>query len=450
MIQQNDRHITRLVTKAQSGGDDAFARLYELYFPQIYYYTLTRLKDEQLAQDTVQDIFLHALVKLNDLRDPRNFHAWLYRIATNDIYATFNRRTREHQQIQELPDHELAEDAWAPAADHTEEFLPESVLTIRERREEVLEQIGHLTDAQREVVLLYYFADLSLPQISGILNLSENAITKRLFDARQALRALLPTDEQSAPTAPVTRKTVIARLMAEDLHGADMGGAQAAVSASLAAVLPPMLAAKAFDPNVAGRVDAFARELAKHKAAAPAAATPAATKILIGAAVLALLVGAGAWALTRPGQPSPAHTPPAAVQPDAPKSIEATPAPEAEVGSAGQESQAEQQTPSQPAPEPAPSPAPMPAPAPALLRPTITVASAAVSYPAGTTLTPAMILADTQASARDSAGATLPVRVSGIAAIDVNQAGTWKVFLHAQDSKGTQATPVVVNVHIRA
>jgi RNA polymerase sigma-70 factor, ECF subfamily len=65
-----------LVTAVVEGNHDQFARLYDLYAPLVHGILLARVPRNEV-DDLVQDIFLHALRKLNTLRDRAAFGPWM-------------------------------------------------------------------------------------------------------------------------------------------------------------------------------------------------------------------------------------------------------------------------------------------------------------------------------------------------------------------------------------
>ena len=112
----------RLVARRPAGDEGAFARLYERYARVIHGVLLARAPRADV-EDLVQDVFLTAWRRLDDLRDPAAFGGWLAMIARNRA-TDFHRRTVESV---ELPDDLVAHDgdggatpkrsrSWKPSA----------------------------------------------------------------------------------------------------------------------------------------------------------------------------------------------------------------------------------------------------------------------------------------------------------------------------------------------
>ena len=79
-------YIASLVVRAQNDDSNAFAELYALTYNKVYNYARHYLRDEYLAQDALQEIYISALKNLNKLNDPTLFLAWLNRISFHVCY----------------------------------------------------------------------------------------------------------------------------------------------------------------------------------------------------------------------------------------------------------------------------------------------------------------------------------------------------------------------------
>jgi len=75
------------------------------------------------------------------------------------------------------------------------DLLPEEEMVITERNETLVENIGKLSDKHREVIELVYFRELSIRDISEMLDVSENTVKTRMFYARKHLKAILSNED---------------------------------------------------------------------------------------------------------------------------------------------------------------------------------------------------------------------------------------------------------------
>src|SRR5215468_12435386 len=83
--------ITNLVVRAQAGDRAAYGELVERFQPTVYAVALARLRNPAEAQELTQEVFLHGMKKLAQLRDPQCFAGWLRQIT---VRMAINRLTR--------------------------------------------------------------------------------------------------------------------------------------------------------------------------------------------------------------------------------------------------------------------------------------------------------------------------------------------------------------------
>ena len=123
------------------------------------------LRDRQLAEDAVQETFLRAYRSYSRFRGESQDKTWLTRIAVN-VCKSALRRERPLSLLD------------APEGSYESQF----------RDDTVLQAVCALPQKLREVVLLYYFQELSTPEIAKLLHLPRNVITARLSRARARLK----------------------------------------------------------------------------------------------------------------------------------------------------------------------------------------------------------------------------------------------------------------------
>lgn len=171
--------IRRLVLQAGQGDRAAFGELYEETGRSVYFNCLKLLGNAQQAEDITQDTFMKALEKLDSLKEPENFSAWVNRIAINNckMYFRKNPRTAEEESekiIDDTPDSEL---------------IPDDYTDSEEKRRIIMNIIDTaLTDEQRQTIILYYFDMMSVAEIAEIMECSVGTVTSRLSAARKKIR----------------------------------------------------------------------------------------------------------------------------------------------------------------------------------------------------------------------------------------------------------------------
>lgn len=171
--------IRRLVLQAGQGDRAAFGELYEETGRSVYFNCLKLLGNAQQAEDITQDTFMKALEKLDSLKEPENFSAWVNRIAINNckMYFRKNPRTAEEESekiIDDTPDSEL---------------IPDDYADSEEKRRIIMNIIDTaLTDEQRQTIILFYFDMMSVAEIAEIMECSVGTVTSRLSAARKKIR----------------------------------------------------------------------------------------------------------------------------------------------------------------------------------------------------------------------------------------------------------------------
>ena len=163
-----------LVRTVLAGDTDTFGRLYELYAPLVHGVLLARMPRSEV-EDTVQEIFLHALRKLHTLRDANAFGPWIAMIARNRA-MDFHRRS--HETV------ELSEDL-------------KSLDASTSKAEEILAIIRTLPDAYRETLVLRLVEGMTGPEIAARTGLTAASVRVNLHRGMKLLRTKLGFEEGS-------------------------------------------------------------------------------------------------------------------------------------------------------------------------------------------------------------------------------------------------------------
>ena len=179
--------IDRLVAEAQAGNRDAFGQIFDEYHQPIYRFIVSRVGRPSDAEDLTQLIFVKALEAL-----PRYtargipFGGWLFRLARNAVIDHVRTR-RDHL--------ELTAEVQRP----TEEAGPEATAALRQDLDAVAKALDVLTDEQREVIELRFFAGLSAREAAEAMGKQEGTIRGLQFRAIASLRRALGTQLSDAP-----------------------------------------------------------------------------------------------------------------------------------------------------------------------------------------------------------------------------------------------------------
>src|SRR5436190_16347062 len=147
--------ITDLVLKAQAGDRSAYGELVERFQPTVYAVALARLRNPTEAQELAQEVFLHGMRKLPQLRDVQCFAGWLRQIT---VRMAINRLTRRGP-LQKV-ESEVLDNAEAAGSN------PLDGMIRSEQAAELYEALEQLKPVDRATLVAFYIRGRSLKQMS--------------------------------------------------------------------------------------------------------------------------------------------------------------------------------------------------------------------------------------------------------------------------------------------
>ncbi len=161
-----------LVALVKARDADAWASLYDRYYPPLFRYAYARIGSREEAEDVAGQVFLDALKNIDRYEyRGKPVLAWLYRIARNLVIDRL-RRLRRATESDSLT-----------ADSRNENFEASTVQSLA-----LNEAVNRLTRDQREVVILRFFLDLPTRQIAAVLRKKEAAVYSLQVRAMSALR----------------------------------------------------------------------------------------------------------------------------------------------------------------------------------------------------------------------------------------------------------------------
>ncbi len=179
--------IKKLVLSAKKGNQQAFNALYNLTKNAVYYTCSSLLKNSEDVQDLCQEVFLTVFQKLNTLDNEEKFCGWVKRIAVNKCF-NFKKRKVECQ---------IDDEVLANEVETNEVMLPEEYITNNAKREIILKLMEDtLSHAQYQTVFLFYFSEMSIPEIAEIMEVSEGTVKSRLNSSRAKIKTAVEKYEE--------------------------------------------------------------------------------------------------------------------------------------------------------------------------------------------------------------------------------------------------------------
>ena len=170
-----------------------FELLMRRYNERVYRAARAIVRDEQEAEDVMQQAYVNAFTHLRQFNGAAQFSTWLTRIAINESLARVRRRGRYQAFDDDLSNVE-------PSCPRNPSENPERQAFTGELRGLLEWAIDTLPDGMREVFVLREVEGLSTSEVAECLGVSEDVVKTRLSRGRAALRRVLL--ERTGATAP--------------------------------------------------------------------------------------------------------------------------------------------------------------------------------------------------------------------------------------------------------
>lgn len=168
-----------LIKKIQSGDTDAFEMIVRKYYQAIYRFCYRRLNgNPDTAADITQDVFLKVLENIQSVRKIGKFQNYLLTIAVNICNNYFKKFKPLYMDLETLEDIEYTDNAYEK-------------IELDELKTEVQSAINTLPDYQKEVIILRFYYDLKIREISNITKVSVPTVKSRLQQGIKKLQRYL-------------------------------------------------------------------------------------------------------------------------------------------------------------------------------------------------------------------------------------------------------------------
>lgn len=177
------------IKKILNGDTNAFAVLVDRYKNMVFTLALQMLKNREEAEEISQDTFVKVYKHLDKFKGDSRFSTWVYRITYNSCLDRIKTYKRQYDTV------------------GIDEFTENQVRTLEtafdildraDRQRSVKDCLQRLPPDDSALIMLFYYEELSLEEISKIINLDPNNVKVKLFRARKRLATILK--ERLEPT----------------------------------------------------------------------------------------------------------------------------------------------------------------------------------------------------------------------------------------------------------
>lgn len=162
------------------GDDDAYACIFERYVRVLFMYGSQFTADRELVKDCIQDLFVRIYFKRNSLGQTDNIKYYLFGALRNTIINALKKELASSSDVK------LSDTAEYGRDDSSPEFeIREEELAMQQDMDRLMK---HLTTRQRQVMHYRYIDNLSLNEISDIMNMSYQAVLNTIQRAIKRIR----------------------------------------------------------------------------------------------------------------------------------------------------------------------------------------------------------------------------------------------------------------------
>ena len=186
-----------LVSLSQAGSTEALDGLARRWTPRLLRYAARVLggsDSAEAARDVVQETWIGAICGLRGLREPTQFPAWIYGIATRKCADAIRRNTRRRRLDAQV--------AAGESSRHVENLTSEQQIDLTTA-------IRELPPIHRAVVHLFYREELNVEEIASVLGIPAGTVKSRLHHARDALKRQLTAAAPSRTEAESRRRGIL-------------------------------------------------------------------------------------------------------------------------------------------------------------------------------------------------------------------------------------------------
>lgn len=270
---KTDIELMNIINKVKEGNKDYFSKLYEESYKYLHTCVIHIVKNEDVAQDMLQEIYIEIYRNLAQLKDAEGFFGWASTIANRKCFAYLKKQ--KDVLVDELLDDEGNISDYFESIADDEAFIPENILDDQEKIKIIRGIIDELSDVQRACVIGFYYNEQKQDEIAAELGIPVNTVKSHLNRAKVKIKEAVGDTEKKQGIKLYSVAPFMLLLFAKEM---DVFAAEAKV--------PDM------SSSLSSAIFSTSTTASSGKAAVNATGMAFRTKMLVG--ILAVAVGVGA------------------------------------------------------------------------------------------------------------------------------------------------------------
>ncbi|MFC1677869.1 RNA polymerase sigma factor [Planctomycetota bacterium] len=168
--------LADLLERCRKGEQSAYRVVVKRFQDKALDLAQALIGDRHLAEDAIQQGFLVAFCRLDQLREPAAFPGWFRQIVRTQALRIAHKNSKKKERSVEYQDNRLS---------------PAEKLELEELRQIVRQALSELPKSSRETAELFYLDEQNCTEVADTLNIPKGTVKRRLYDTRQKLRDML-------------------------------------------------------------------------------------------------------------------------------------------------------------------------------------------------------------------------------------------------------------------
>lgn len=168
-----------------------FDSFYNKYHQDLYNYVIYMVKNKQLAEDLIQEIYIRVIKSYENFRGDSSEKTWLFSIARHVTYDFFRSQKRKRKYTNETFN-------WEEQGENilADEVLPEELMIQNERMQLIYQCLDQCTLDQKNIIILRFIQEFSLQETADILGMTVSKVKTTQHRGIKTLRKLLERENK--------------------------------------------------------------------------------------------------------------------------------------------------------------------------------------------------------------------------------------------------------------